>query len=217
MFVAPSHKRCCWHKWMGGPRSGNEEGICFLWWRRRCLRSSELNSRLLPLCQQQEWYVHALHALSLCSNHIFSSSRASPSYWEPCLTTESWKTSPPPLPCGWAALSSVQGAKTSWRPTTALNPCPLSQKRGNPGIKSSPYSIAMKKVRCLFFPLLLVFLYSPGKFWWCFRRQSSAWPSVGDWKPPPVCCPVWSDAFPNSPNRCLAFLGIMLLKCRFLV
>lgn len=149
----------------GWPRSGKEEGICFLWWRRQWLRSSELNSRLLPLCQQEQWYVRVLHALFLCSNHIFLSSRASPSYWEPCLTTENWKTSPLPLLSGWAALSSVQGARTHWQPTTALNPCPLSQKRGNPDIKSSPYSIAMKKVRCLLFPCLLVFFYCPCKFW----------------------------------------------------
>lgn len=55
----------------GWPRSGNEEGICFLWWRRPCLRSSELNSRLPALCQQKEWYIRVLHALFLCSNHIF--------------------------------------------------------------------------------------------------------------------------------------------------
>lgn len=110
-----------------------------------------------------------VHSCTPCSYPVFkshfSSSRASPRYWEPCLTMENWKTSPLPLQSGWAALSSVQGSKTPWHPTTALNPCPLSQKRGNPGIKSSPSSIAMKKVRCLLFPLLLVFLYSPCKFW----------------------------------------------------
>lgn len=27
MFVAPSHKCCCWHKWMGGPEVGTRKGF----------------------------------------------------------------------------------------------------------------------------------------------------------------------------------------------
>lgn len=64
-----------------------------------------------------------------------------------CLTTESWRTNPPPPQSEWAATSAPV-SRTVWQQTPVLNPSPPSQRRRgtNRATRSYPYS-QQRKVR----------------------------------------------------------------------
>lgn len=115
--------------------------------------------------QPKKCSISVFHACFLWFDQYFFF-RVLTSRSEPCLTTENWKTSHQLLLCGWA----VMGERTRCLPTTAWNLCPPYQKRENLGIKSSPYSLALKKVRCLNF--LSLFLYSSSKVLSCVMHLS---------------------------------------------
>lgn len=65
---------------------------------------------------------------------------------ESCLITENWKTSLQHPLCEWAVPFLALEAKTLCQPITVWNLCPLFQRKKSPGIKSSLYSQAQRKV-----------------------------------------------------------------------
>lgn len=167
--------------WRGGP--GWERGA-----RREEERSSSLreasvlsNAALAVLFKDEFVPPFPTGQWKKCSVSVFRSCfiwfnqyfcfRVLTSCSEPCLTTENWKTSHQLLLCGWA----VMGERTRCLPTTAWNLCPPYQKRENLGIKSSPYSLALKKVRCLNFLSISLFFFQDFVAHYAFESIICKW------------------------------------------